>query len=96
MGAQEFMDVGRGKTAAAAFKQARDQALYDHGHAGYSGTLAEKHDFTEIEVPDGHDPARYATELMEQDDSRIADKWGAAGCVKLRDGEWLFFGWASS
>jgi len=96
MGACDFSTKGAGKTAKEAFAAAREKALYDHGHAGYSGTLAEKRSFVEIKVPDGVEPRKFAADLMETGDPRIDDKWGPAGCVKLSDGEWLFFGWASS
>lgn len=96
MGASDFSQRGRGPSAAAAFKTARAQAQYEHGHGGYSGTLAEKNEFVLIEVPAGVAPQAYATELMDKSDPRIDNKWGPAGCVKLSDDEYLFFGWASS
>lgn len=45
MGAERFEDVSTGKTASEAFLKARDEAAYEHGHGGYSGTIAEKDDF---------------------------------------------------
>jgi hypothetical protein len=36
----------------------------------------------------------YARELMNNDDPRIEDKWGPAGCVALGGNRWYFFGWA--
>ncbi len=39
---------------------------------------------------------KYAEFLINEDDSRIADKWGPAGCISLDKNEYLFFGWASS
>jgi len=96
MGASEFFHTGKGKTAAEAFKAARAEAQYDHGHSGYTGSLAEKTDFTVIQVPEGKKPREYASELMNAGDGRINDKWGPAGCVKISEGQWLFFGWASS
>lgn len=45
MGANQFEQVGRGKTAKEAFSAAREQAQWEHGHGGYSGTLAEKDSF---------------------------------------------------
>lgn len=96
MGACDFYTYGEGKNAAEAFKAAVDQALYDHGHSGYSGTLAEKTDFVEIPLPKGRDAMEYAEELMDEDDVRITDKWGPAGCLKVKKGRYLFFGWASS
>lgn len=41
MGASYFTTYGHGKDVEAAFKQATDEALYWHGHGGYSGTIAE-------------------------------------------------------
>lgn len=96
MGASEFSQRSTGSTPRIAFDAAKTQALYDHGHAGYSGTLAEKHSFVEIAVPDGIDPGEFAQGLLEEGDKRIDDKWGPAGCVKLAEGSYLFFGWASS
>jgi hypothetical protein len=96
MGAQQFDTVAYGKTPREAFSNAVDQARYDHGHSGYSGTMAEKDSYTLLD-PGTEDPATFAERLMAEDDPRICDKWGPAGCVKL-DGndEYLFFGWASS
>ena len=96
MGASEFFTTGKGKTATEAFKTARAQAQYDHGHGGYTGSLAEKHEFVEIPLPVGADPHDAAQKLIDVGDSRVDDKWGPAGCVKVAEGEWLFFGWASS
>ena len=96
MGAQEFFQRAKGKTAKDAFLMARDQAAYEHGHGGYTGTLAEKSGFIEIPVPDGKDPHDFANDLMQYDDPRVSSKWGDAGCVELKQGEYLFFGWASS
>lgn len=96
MGAASFTQVGKGETASLAFAYAREEAQFDHGHSGYTGTIAEKSNFILIPLPDGRDPHDYAEELMDNDDPRISDKWGPAGCIKIRDGEYLFFGWASS
>lgn len=96
MGAYEFHHQSSGKTAQEAFSNAVDEARYEYGHGGYTGTIAEKHSFVKIPVPEGKDPHRYAEELIEQDDDRIEDKWGPAGCISLGNDQWLFFGWASS
>lgn len=95
MGAQTFISCAKGKTAAEAFTAARAAAQWERGHGGYTGTVAEKHEFVVIDVPAGVDPGDHARALIENDDQRIYDKWGPAGCVKLPDGEWIFFGWAS-
>jgi len=112
MGAVDFSHFAKGKTAQEAFIAARDQAHYDHGHAGYTGTIAEKHSFVMIpfqppEPEQNADPQAilkrrramaedFAYTLIDDDDRRIVDKWGPAGCIDLGGGEYLFFGWASS
>lgn len=96
MGACDFRVVAKGKTAAEAFETATSEARHEHGHGGYSGTIAEKWSFRMIDVPAGTDPRQYATDLMDADDPRVSDKWGPAACVNVGDGQWLFFGWASS
>ena len=42
MGACNFTTYEFGKDSKDAFKTAREEALYMHGHGGYTGTLAEK------------------------------------------------------
>jgi hypothetical protein len=96
MGAQDFFVRQKGKTAEAAFSDAVDQAKHEHGHGGYTGTIAEKFSFVMIGMPPGEDPIVYADKLLNGDDNRVCDKWGPAGCIKIADGEWLFFGMASS
>lgn len=107
MGACTFTDVAKGSTAKEAFENATSDARYEHGHGGYTGTIAEKHSFTIIPFtsPSGAEKGtpefrkevgRYADQLIEDDDYRVTDKWGPAGCIDLGNGEYLFFGWASS
>ena len=95
MGSAQFITPGEGKTAVDAFQKAVEQACYYHGHSGYTGTIAEKGSFIEIRCPEDKDPFDYVTELLDNDDSRISDKWGPAGCVKITEGKYLLFGWAS-
>ncbi len=96
MGAQEFTQKAKGKTAKDAFHAAREQAYYDYGHAGYTGSIAEKSEFVEIPVPTGQEAIQFASQLLANADPRVDDKWGPAGCVKITNGEYYFFGWASS
>jgi len=95
MGAEVFYHKVKAKSAEKAFSNAIDEAHWHHGHAGYTGTIAEKGSFVMIPLPKDKDPYEYANELIDADDSRINDKWGAAGCFKLANGEFFFFGWAS-
>lgn len=53
MGGEAFRDTVTGKTAQAAFDATREQALYDFGHAGYTGTIGEKTEFVVCECPEG-------------------------------------------
>lgn len=98
MGAESFMTKAKGKTAKEAFAAAQEQARYDHGHSGYTGTIAEKTKFVVIVPTTEYEklPEKFAEKLMDDCDARIDDKWGPAGCVSLGNNEWLFFGWASS
>jgi hypothetical protein len=101
MGASEFIQIANGKTANEAFTNAVEQAAYEHGHSGYTGTMAEKNNFIEIPLPKKgkKDPVERAVDLastfIEKNDPRIDDKWGPAGCIKAKRGTYVFFGWAS-
>jgi hypothetical protein len=106
MGASTFENIGRGKTAREAFDVLVATAKYECGHGGYTGTIAEKYSFTMIPLPTEvrsatdrkalrHLALDYAFKLIDDDDERVSDKWGPAGCLDLGDGEYLFFGWAS-
>ncbi len=96
MGAESFMNDAKGENVTEAFRDAVEDEAYESGHGGYSGTLAEKHEFVLIDLPVGQDPHEYANRLISDGDERIDDKWGPAGAIKSGDGEWIFFGWASS
>ncbi len=50
MGGSYDSGIGFGRNAQEAFRYASEQAGYEHGH-GYSGSLAEKHDFVIFELP---------------------------------------------
>lgn len=104
MGATTFMQESKGRSAAEAFSQARERALHQHGHSGYSGTIAEKDEFVVIAMPadwmpDETDRAKaakkYADALIDAEDKRVNDKWGPAGVLQTGPEDWLLFGWAS-
>lgn len=95
MGACTFFVKGRGLSAKDAFQDLVEAAQYDHGHSGYTGTIAEKLSFVMINLPEGREPGDYADDLIDRQDARINDKWGPAGCFDLGGGEYYFFGWAS-
>jgi hypothetical protein len=51
MGAQHFTTQSQGHDVEEAFLTARSWAQYMHGHGGYTGTIAEKDQYTLFEVP---------------------------------------------
>jgi hypothetical protein len=100
MGACTFYQIGTGDTAREAFGEAVQEAGFNFGHSGYTGSIAEKSSFVTIRVPNLEKPSKkeaydYADQLIEESDPRIDDKWGPAGCIDLGDRQYLFFGWAS-
>lgn len=80
MGGTTFETIGRGKTAKEAFDARKAEARYDHGHAGYTGTIAEKHEFTLIAPPPGtvdrSELIAFARKLVDDGDARV-DDWAS-------------------
>jgi hypothetical protein len=101
MGASLFFTSASGSSAKEAFRDAVRNAAYESGHGGYTGTIAEKNEFVlcSLTVYSSFDEAYdFASQLIDNDDKRVSDKWGPAGCVKFMDNDkelYLFFGWAS-
>ena len=90
----DLTPTGRKKTFAAAVEQAQ----YDEGHGGYTGSIAEKTEYVLVGTRKTLEEARvWADDLIEKADHRIDDKWGPAGCIEVEEPKgFLFFGWASS
>ena len=67
MGAECYLNIGKGKTAQHAFDRLVEKAQWDHGHAGYTGTIAEKTNFVEFIRPKGmrRDSVRKMVEQLE-------------------------------
>ena len=87
MGATTFFVTKRGqyKSAQEAFSEAVEQAQYDHGHEGYTGTIAEKGSFRMLECPPRTDPAKFAEDSADSStDNFWDDKWGPAACVEVK------------
>lgn len=96
MGSARFVVEAEGKNAREAFNSSVEEHQYNYGHAGYTGTIAEKDSFKIISLPEGMNAEEYAEELLDTCDKRIDDKWGPAGCLVIEEGKrYLFFGWAS-
>jgi hypothetical protein len=107
MGAEQFSTRAKGKTAVEAFAAAVSQAQYDHGHSGYTGTIAEKKSFKMVTLPAGIDAASFIRAVLDDEPipgweaeitkaGEIAfDKWGPAACVQVDKETFAFFGLAS-
>lgn len=100
MGGESFTHFAKGKDAATTFSSAVAQAQYDHGHSGYSGTIAEKPGF---EMRNGGTAmTRAEAYKFAGEDGMENEKWGDAYAVPVKadDSEeiigFLFYGWASS
>jgi len=88
MGAQTFTTYAEGTDVDAAFREAIEQAQYEYGHAGVTGTLAEKDEY--VVIAGGplspSDADTLADKLIRGNDSRIDDKWGPAGAIAVHGG----------
>lgn len=103
MGGEQFSNKASAPTAQKAFASLVEKARYDHGHAGYTGTIAEKHEF-QMEHPRAGESPADCVKRCQADESHFSDdKWGPAACVDLGPDPknpahhvFIFFGWASS
>jgi hypothetical protein len=108
VGAEQFEARSRQTDVDAAFRECVENARYEDGHGGYTGTIAEKSEYviwhgaptTEGALvllrtwcSSGAVPAGVPVDIYRAYD----DKWGPA--VAVADdvtGGWVFCGWASS
>lgn len=71
MGATTFTDKATANTADEAFRNLVNEALWEYGHGGYSGTIAEKPGFTLLTppgpYPDGVTAEKLAYHLLDCD-----------------------------
>lgn len=109
MGAEAFCEFIPGSDATVAFMEAVEQARYDYGHAGYTGTIGEKDSFVIYTPPAGVDSVEavnafeesyygrpeWADAAFDAAAAQYNDKWAAAVAIKHNDG-WYFLGYASS
>lgn len=99
MGGCDFTVGAKGANAKEAFSRAVEDAKYESGHGGYTGTIAEKGSFVMMGTAKTKKEAyNMAQNFIEEDHPKIADKWGPAGCIAVEEGSgfYLFFGIASS
>ncbi len=98
MGAEYFETYVEGTDGQKAFDDAREEAMYEYGHSGYTGTIAEK---TEFEVRMSKPLEIQLARFFAEKDGDNNEKWGPAFCVPVgnKEGEttgFIFYGWASS
>lgn len=103
MGAEQFCTRASGKNAQEAFKNAVENARYEYGHRGYTGTIAEKSSFKMVTPNPAEAPKDCVDRCLDDDNHFCQDKGGPAACVEIgpnqkKAGEntYCFFGWASS
>tara|TARA_R110000772_G_C13310282_1_gene440305 strand:+ start:36246 stop:36536 length:291 start_codon:yes stop_codon:yes gene_type:complete len=94
MGACTFIIVQGGGSAEEAFNSAVEEAHYEHGHSGYSGSIAEKRSFVTVKIPENMTGDDFIERELGDDDSQFSSKSGPAGCIELSTGRFAFFGWA--
>lgn len=74
MGSSTYVVTGRGKDVNDAFRSAIEQARWQEGHSGYSGTIAEKSDVVLFEVPKGMTPGQVAQWSLDSEPYRLSDE----------------------
>mgnify|MGYP000648421523 CR=1 FL=1 len=109
MGATSFYNKVKGEHEHELFKQAVNDACYEHGNEGYTGTIAEKDGYTMSKKPsdfdtdvwiemvedfDGSDKEQKHYKELRHDYKIYDDKWGNALCIPY-DGGFVFCGMAS-
>lgn len=89
MGANTFVETGKGRDPSHALNELVVDAQYEYGHGGYTGSIAEK----------GGDGLKRFPSDVDIDDILGGDtlsKWGPTGYIEEKKGVYTFFGWASS
>ncbi len=86
MGACTFTAYQAGTDPNEAMRAAVENARYEKGHGGYTGTIAEKYDFVKITDTVMTENQAYdcAYKLLNENDPRISDKWGPAGAIPVK------------
>jgi hypothetical protein len=111
MGAQSFYNKSKGVSARDCFQDQMQLAKHEHGHGGYTGTIAEKSSYTNSRKPKEFDAENWIKLLeyfdeeenkenehyyaLKKDSEVYHNKWGDALCISTHDG-YIFCGYASS
>ena len=101
MGAHNFAASAYAKTAEDAYNNLVEEAIYDHGHDAYNGTISTTFGFVIIPFKDGESSVEWMDRMMEHPD---VEKWENCACVEATHVEknsngyplWHFSGWAAS
>ena len=102
MGAERFDHFQKGTDVKIAFQAATEEAAYEYGHCGYTGSLAEKDCFemrNNGKALTRKESKAFADKDLDENDH---DKWGPAWALPIRrdDSEevycFLFYGYANS
>lgn len=111
MGAEQFYNKVVSASAREAFRQANEEACHEHGHGGYTGTIAEKSSYSMSNKPndvdaddwiemvedfDENDKDQEHYRELKKDFEVYDDKWGDALCIDCGEGVFVLCGWASS
>lgn len=97
MGAQTFGDFVNNTDVKAAFNEAHEQAQWEHGHGGYTGTIAEKSGYKIVQAT----PVTWAEaralekKLINESQQVYDDKWGPACAIRVKDDN-AKMGWGAS
>ena len=93
-GGQTFIDIAAGRDMADAFDSAVKHALYEYGHRGYTGTIAEKPGFQDVGNPSPTTNyvtlVRHAEDMLFGDADRVPEElrgW-VREAAKIYDDKW--------
>ena len=111
MGSEIFYIKRKGTKSRDLFINAREDAIMENGNSGYTGTIAEKSDYTMSKKPSEIDADKWIEmiedfneeedkekeyyEELKSDYEIYDDKWEDALCIPI-DGGFIFCGFASS
>lgn len=90
MGATDFSIVYVGRRIPEdAFRKLIRKAQFESGHSSYTGTIAEKDLFKMILLPPRKNAETFINHILNEecnsnDETKIANKWGPAGCIELK------------
>ena len=94
MGADQFTTRAYPGTLQAAFDAAHEEACYDFGHAGYTGSIAEKGSAVEFTLPTTVTLSDALDALNESYDYMTRDASGSWVTVPAKVPDWAPSNWA--